>query len=161
MKTNPAGPWSLKLRAYHQSSHLGDEFLLRFSPERVNLSYEAVSALLSWEGEFWRFYGGGEYLLRKEPSDIDPVGLQWGIELRGPRTLPVGGRFLAGLDCKSRQENHWNLSVSLKAGFEFDPGAPGGRSLRLLGLVYEGYSPHGQYYMDRIAFYGVSLAFGF
>ena len=31
------GPGSLRLQVYHQSSHLGDEFLLRNHPERVNL----------------------------------------------------------------------------------------------------------------------------
>src|SRR6185503_17309890 len=43
-----AGRISGRLRPYHQSSHLGDEFLLRPSPpKRVNLSFEAVEALLS------------------------------------------------------------------------------------------------------------------
>ena len=38
---------SAQLRLYHQSSHLGDEFLLRNSVERENLSYEGVDLLLS------------------------------------------------------------------------------------------------------------------
>src|SRR4029079_6992783 len=38
-----AGPFSGRARVYHQSSHLGDEFVLRpNAPERENLSFESV-----------------------------------------------------------------------------------------------------------------------
>jgi hypothetical protein len=39
-------------RVLHQSSHLGDEFLLRNRTTRINLSYEALDLLLSYETEF-------------------------------------------------------------------------------------------------------------
>src|SRR5262249_6925912 len=43
---------SAQLRLYHQSSHLGDEFLLRSAANRasrVNLSYEGVDLLVSYD----------------------------------------------------------------------------------------------------------------
>src|SRR5688500_8110474 len=43
------GDWSAIFRLFHQSSHLGDEFLLRTRPERINLSYESVDLRLSHE----------------------------------------------------------------------------------------------------------------
>ncbi|MGH7860072.1 MAG: DUF1207 domain-containing protein, partial [Candidatus Binatia bacterium] len=59
------GPFSARARLYHQSSHLGDEFLLN-NPEvdRVNLSFEAFDALLSAEYGWLRLYAGGGVLLR-------------------------------------------------------------------------------------------------
>ena len=42
------GPFQALARVFHQSSHLGDEFLLHDRPERVNLSYEAVDLKLSY-----------------------------------------------------------------------------------------------------------------
>ncbi len=58
------GPWSYVLRFYHQSSHLGDEFILgNPGVDRVNLSYEDMELLVSYEWERWRLYGGGGYLL--------------------------------------------------------------------------------------------------
>ncbi len=46
-----AGNFSTFARIYHQSSHLGDEFLLRTRTdlERINLSYEGVDLRLSYE----------------------------------------------------------------------------------------------------------------
>ena len=74
--------WSVRLRVYHQSSHLGDEFLLRNHPERINLSFESLEVLASREGQKWRGYFGGEYVIHREPSDLRPGGLHGGVEYR-------------------------------------------------------------------------------
>ncbi len=44
-----SGPVSMLGRVFHQSSHLGDEFLLRSRIERVNLTYESVDLKLSYD----------------------------------------------------------------------------------------------------------------
>ena len=51
------GPFSTRVRLYHQSSHVGDEFLLR-NPgfNRVNLSFEELEALVSYEYGWARVY---------------------------------------------------------------------------------------------------------
>jgi hypothetical protein len=44
------GSFSNLTRIYHQSSHLGDEFLLRGrADERINLSYEGVNSVISYD----------------------------------------------------------------------------------------------------------------
>ena len=56
------GQASAFARVYHQSSHLGDEFLLRrlTDVERINLSYEGADLRLSYELPYGlRVYGGG------------------------------------------------------------------------------------------------------
>ncbi|MEQ1637082.1 MAG: DUF1207 domain-containing protein [Methylococcales bacterium] len=67
-----SGQFSAFGRIYHQSSHLGDEFLLRATNskfERVNLSYEGADLKLSYELPYGiRVYGGGGGLFHKEPS---------------------------------------------------------------------------------------------
>src|SRR5689334_16883252 len=66
-----AGPVSGRLRVYHQSSHLGDEFLLRPNPpKRENLSFESAEALLSIDLSALRVYGGGESFVRRDPADL-------------------------------------------------------------------------------------------
>jgi chorismate synthase len=95
------GDWSARLRFYHQSSHLGDEFLLRSKPERVNLSFESLELLASYRQAHWRLYGGGEYLVHREPADE----LQGGAGVRGPPARPAppegDGRVLPRL-CAAR-----------------------------------------------------------
>jgi len=54
------GPLSAQVRLFHQSSHLGDEFLLRNRVDRINLSYEGADLRLSVKPWDWlRFYAGG------------------------------------------------------------------------------------------------------
>src|SRR5207244_11521603 len=53
------GSWTTRFRLYHQSSHLGDEYLLHTHAQRVDLTFEAAELLVSKEVAQWRVYGGG------------------------------------------------------------------------------------------------------
>lgn len=140
------GRFSARMRLYHQSSHLGDEFLIREQPERVNLSYEAIELLASGEIGALRLYGGGEYLYHREPEELEPGVLHAGIEYRHPRrTLDIGSvgmaHFIAGMDVKGFEQHDWDAAVSAKAGLEFRPVRDverKGRHWRLLLEYYDG-----------------------
>ncbi len=153
-------PWSARLRLYHQSSHLGDEFLLRTQPERVNLSYESLELLVSREGRRWRVYGGGEVLVHRDPEDLDRLMGHWGLEYHGATRFLGLGRLTAGVDVKNYEEHDWAMDTSIKAGLEFGQREPGRRHLRILAEVYKGFAPHGQFYTERITYFGLGVAFG-
>ncbi|MBU0965087.1 MAG: DUF1207 domain-containing protein [Proteobacteria bacterium] len=156
------GDNSLRLRLYHQSSHLGDELLLSDNhPERVNLSYEAIELIYSREWRGWRGYGGGEYLIHKEPDDLEPLSAHWGIEYRGSKSLVWNGRPVGGVDMKSLEENDWAIDTSVKVGLEFGHPNPGQRRLRLMAQWYKGFDPYGQFYNNDIEYYGLGLSLGF
>ncbi|HDP89897.1 MAG TPA: DUF1207 domain-containing protein [Thioalkalivibrio sp.] len=155
------GPLSARLRLYHQSSHLGDEFLLRVEPERVNLSYESLELLVSRDWARWRAYGGGEVLLRREPSDLERAGLHGGAEYRSQTIITGLGRLVGGVDVKSWQQNDWSPDVSFQAGVEFGRPDPGGRRFRVMLEAYDGHAPHGQFYEAEIAYVGMGLYLGF
>jgi hypothetical protein len=153
---------SLRLRIYHQSSHLGDELLLRANhPERVNLSYESVELIYSYEWHGWRAYGGGEQLFHKEPDDLKPLGAHLGIEYRFSKTLLWNGRPLGGVDMKSLEENDWEIDTSVKIGLEFGHPNPGHRRIRLMAEWYQGFDPHGQFYSNKVEYYGLGVSLGF
>jgi uncharacterized protein DUF1207 len=79
------GPFSALGRVFHQSSHLGDEFLLRTRVNRVNLSYEGLDLKLSYDLPYgFRIYGGGGWLFDQDPSDLKPWTTQGGVEFRSP-----------------------------------------------------------------------------
>src|ERR671918_200505 len=114
---------SVRFRFYHQSSHLGDEFLLHAQPTRVNLSYEAVEVLVSRDVGHWRAYGGGEYILRRDPDELDRALLHAGLEYRNPGTVMRLGRMGAGrgvaaVDAKAIEERAWRVGWSFRAGLE-------------------------------------------
>jgi hypothetical protein len=152
------GGFSARLRAYHQSSHLGDEFLLNVEPERVNLAFESVELILSqWLGPV-RVYGGGEHLFNREPADLESSVVHGGIELR---TSPAhSARLVAALDMKSTEQQDWSPAWSARAGVEIgwarDPGHPP-RTLRLLAEFYDGPSPYGQFYREQIRYWGAGV----
>lgn len=156
------GDNSLRFRIYHQSSHMGDELLQSFNPpERVNLSYEAIELIYSREWRGFRVYGGGEYLVHKEPLDLKPAIAHWGIEYRGSEPLIWNGRPIGGVDVKSLEEHDWKNDTSVKAGLEFGHPNPGQRRLRLLAEWYQGFDPRGQFYVNKVEYYGLGIYLGF
>ena len=156
------GDWSAIFRVFHQSSHLGDEFLLRTQPERINLSYESVDLRLSYEfGDVLRLYAGGGYLFNQEPASLDPWSLQYGAELIGPwPPRDAGWRPIAAVDLQHREENAWSLDFSLRAGIQLD-GVLVTRHLQILLEYFKGRSPNGQFYKDKIEYLGLGAHFHF
>jgi hypothetical protein len=154
---------STLVRLFHQSSHLGDEFLLRSRvPNRVNLSYEGVDARLSCEpGDVWRLYGGAGYLFHRGPSSLRPWSLQWGVEFRSPWPAPdARWRPIAAVDVQNREENDWHADVSVRAGIQLD-GILVTRNLQLLLEYFRGHSPNGQFYREKIDYLGLGMHFHF
>ena len=157
--------WSVRLRYYHQSSHLGDEYLLRTHPDRVNLSFESLEMLVSYEWQRWRAYGGGEYLVSREPQELEPAILHAGIEYRADEaTWNIGrlgaARLVGGLDAKAWQQHDYEVAWSLKTGLEFRPLhdiEQRGRYWQLLLEFYDGPSQYGQFYTYEVRYWGLGL----
>jgi hypothetical protein len=154
--------WSAMLRLFHQSSHLGDEFLLRVHPQRVNLSYESLDLKVSREvGDVLRLYAGGGYLFDQEPSTIDPWSIQYGAELISPwPDRSAGWRPIAAVDLQHREENDWSVDLSARVGVELD-GVLASRSLQILLEYFRGRSSNGQFYTDKVEYFGIGAHFHF
>lgn len=160
--THRRGPYSARARLYHQSSHLGDEFLLsQPNVQRINLSIEATDAMASYEWDRWRVYGGAGYLIGRDPPDLKPGYAETGVEYRSPRFILNLGRLIAGYDLRAFQEESWKAAKSLKIGVELGEADPGRRRVRLLAEYYDGPSPFGQFFQTDIHYVGAGLYFGF
>lgn len=155
------GDTSARLRLYHQSSHLGDEFLLRASPERINLSFESLELLVAQDWGDYRGYLGGEILLRKDPDDLKRRAAHAGIEYRGKNRILDAGQLIAGIDLKSWEENDWYVSKSARFGLEIGDPDPSRRKAALMLEYYQGHAPHGQFYDERISYYGAGIYISF
>ena len=163
------GGFSSRLRVYHQSSHLGDEYLLRAErPDRENLGFEALEVLLSQDLAALRVYAGGEYFLNREPETLPQKLLHGGVELRPSGALGLGSvgsvRLVAAADAKAiEEEGDWNVAVSARAGIEVgrprdDATAPS-RRWSLLFEYYDGQSPYGQFFLNDVRLVGVGFHF--
>jgi hypothetical protein len=150
------------LRVFHQSSHLGDEFLLRTQTNRVNLSYEQVDLLLSYDiKDVLRLYAGGGYLFDQDPSNILPWSVQYGIELTSPwPSRESRWRPIAAVNVQQREENGWSADVSARAGIEID-GVLATRKVQFLLEYFSGHSPNGQFFKDKVEYFGIGTHFHF
>jgi hypothetical protein len=165
-----SGNWSTRVRFYHQSSHLGDEFLLgRPGFNRQNFSYEEVEAIVSYEYRWARLYAGGGYLAQRQPASFDRNRVQWGVELRGPATRSrILGAFYDQLlvtpvlaaDFKSVEELRWIINTNVVGGLEWSR-AGSVRRFRILVNYYHGFNPFGQFFAQKIETVGVGLYFMF
>jgi hypothetical protein len=158
-----AGNVSALTRLFHQSSHLGDEFLLRTRVARVNLSYEGLDLKLSYDLPLgFRLYGGGRVLVDQEPSTLKRWSTQAGMEFRSPRTI-WGKRVrpIAALDLQNHQENAWRTDLSARAGLQFESLQVMGRNLQFLAHYFNGYSPDGQFYKETIEYVGLGVHLNF
>jgi hypothetical protein len=154
--------FSTRIRVYHQSSHLGDEYLLRSEDiERQNLSFESVEFLASQELGPLRVYAGGERIFRREPDTLPSKVFHGGAELRTGRAGPI--QVVAGVDLKTTTLYDWSPAVSGRVGLEMARHGAGDHPARLVTLMlelYEGPSPYGQFFQDDISYVGVGLHFG-
>jgi hypothetical protein len=162
------GGVSARLGLQHQSSHLGDEYLLRDEDlERENLSFESVKLLLSGELAGLRVYAGAESLFGREPADLASMVAQAGLEVRqlapAVRIGNLGAaRLLDGVDLKATDDQDWSPAVSVRAGLETGRARvvdEPSRRWQLLAEFYDGPTPYGQFFRDNIRFVGVGIHF--
>ena len=165
-----SGNWSARLRYYHQSSHLGDEFL-GSHPEIKPSSFilEEAEGILSYDYRWLRFYGGAAVLVHRQPSTIDRTRVQWGFEARAPsmrtRILePFLNRLivtpvLSG-DFKSHEELSWIINTNVLGGFEWSR-TGSRRHFRIMVTYFHGHNPYGSFYNQKIESIGVGAYFTF
>jgi len=155
------GPFSGFLRLHHQSSHLGDEFILNSQTpvKRVNLSFEEVDLKVSYELASWfRIYGGGGMLVGRDLKDLTRGTSQVGVELTSPWTLWDGKmRPVAYADFQANERSNWRVAGSVMAGLQFENARIGDRRLQVLAEYVGGPSPNGQFYTQNTEWIGVGI----
>lgn len=156
-----SGPFSGFVRLHHQSSHLGDEFILnsRTPINRINLSFEELDVKVSYELASWfRIYGGGGWLVGRDPKDLSRGTSQLGTELTSPWTLWGGKvRPVAYVDAQANGRSNWRVASSVMAGLQFEDARIGDRKLQVLAEYFSGPSPNGQFYNQNTEWIGVGI----
>ena len=159
------GPWAVRVRPYHWSSHIGDEFLLRDPPpvERREISLGALETLVSRDLGPARATLGVEAWLDRVPDDLPSWIGVGALDVRPDAALLLGDRValrpVTGLHVRTSAVER-GPSLSLRAGVEL--GRAHARGERRWGIVFEwfdGQSPWGQFYREPLRFTGVSLYF--
>jgi hypothetical protein len=155
------GPFSGFIRVHHQSSHLGDEFILnsRVPVNRVNVSYEDVDLKISYDLASWfRIYGGGGVIVTGDPKELQGGTSQGGAELTSPWTFWDGKiRPVIYSDFQAREGSNWKIASSVKAGLQFENARIGDRKIQVLAEYFGGPSPNGQFYSQNTEWFGIGI----
>lgn len=139
--------WSGFARLYHQSSHLGDEFLLQ-NPgiAREDIHWELLEFIAAYDlRPDARLYLGGGALLRRSSSDIGRGQLRLGGEFRGEQALFWDVHPVMALDLSWQGRGRWRTNVSLHAGLEVHSSWWKRVRVQWMAEYYRGASPDGQF----------------
>ncbi|WP_461109570.1 DUF1207 domain-containing protein [Spirosoma koreense] len=148
------GENNYRIRVYHLSSHLGDDYIFRNqitapSPNAVN--YELLDFTYSRTVNNWRMYGGAGVVLRKT-EERKPISAQLGLFYKRPSTKAA--RLVGGVDVKFWQQTDFRPGIHGGIGIEL------GRTQNNLTFLLEGYSgfrPYSQYEDQQTSWIGVGL----
>jgi hypothetical protein len=161
--------WSFRLRVFHISSHLGDEFLINHPGfDRVNPSIEVGDFAVSYQlTEAIRLYVQPGVIFHSDASfpEKPPLYIQYGTEARflGCKFLKqkLFGTCFFAMHIRNMQFLHWNFDGTYRLGYEFSKLAGVGRKLRFYAGFHNGYSLEGQFQKERIHYFEFNLSYGF
>ena len=128
------GRWQTKLAYYHNSAHLGDEFMIKYPwYERINY----VRDVIVWGNSYYlydwlRLYGEVGYSFFNSGGS-EPWEFQYGTELIQARPTGIRGAPFLAVNGMSRQELDWGGNVCVQVGWAWR----GYRSERLFRLGFE------------------------
>lgn len=152
------GDWALTLEAYHESSHLGDEYEDRFGAKRLDWTREVIGAWVSYHLGPWRLTGGGSYALRDELR-LARTGGSLGVDFRPARERGSGAlRPVGGVYFDAAAATRWRVSASLKAGVVLQP-SPGSREIGLAVIAHDGLSTQRQFFREESRYVGLEVRF--
>jgi hypothetical protein len=160
--------WSFRLRGYHISSHLGDEFLINHPGfDRVNPSNEVVDFFISYQAkEAIRLYVGPGYIVHSDNSfPWKPLFIEYGTEVRflGTKFIKqrLYGTLYLTLHFRNMQELDWNFDGTYRGGYEFSKLQGIGRKFRFYVEYHHGYSYEGQFSKMRDHYMEYNISYGF
>lgn len=152
--------FSGRVMIFHESSHLGDDYIRATGDLGSRYSIDGVRGQLSEQVRALRLYVGGTYLLETVPAP-QRGAVQAGCELtsapyhwlRGhPATL-----FLAQ-DVQSNENAAWNVNSNSVVGVRvLQDGTT--RAIRFQLGYFDGHSPYGQFYLTKEHYANVAIVF--
>lgn len=153
------GSWDLAFEAFHESSHLGDEYSLRFSHPRIEWSRGILGLWVGRQLGPVQLRVNGSYAAL-DRQDLGPVTAAVAADYIGSRLEGLGTAFrpVLAVYMESVQSADWKQTWSARAGIQFG----GGDERRRFGFyltALSGLSTLRQFFGRRSRYAGVELRF--
>ena len=148
---------SIRLRAFHTSSHLSDDYIIRNNitePNPGTLNYEQLDLSGSYQFRKIRLYGGFGFVIT--PNSVrDRFSTQFGFLYRKSVNSKDNFRFITGADIKLFQQNGYTPNIRMGLGIEY-----GNAQATHVGFVLEYYIGHLPYSVmeyNKVNWLGASI----
>ncbi|MDZ7743232.1 MAG: DUF1207 domain-containing protein [Bacteroidota bacterium] len=152
------GKISLRVRYWHVSAHMGDDFIFRYNVPGYYINpviYEQADILFSQEEGIFRFYGGlgivTHVTYERERASVQ-LGFNFKKSFRNENF-----RWIGGIDSKYLEEYHYRPNINAVFGMEL--GKPQNKPLRLMLQYYNGHLPYSLYEFVTVQWLGLSMSF--
>ena len=162
--------WQFRLRGYHISSHIGDEYLLgHLDFKRVNPSAEYLDFFISHDlTDEIRLYSGLGFIVHQDESFKNKrFYAATGFEVRLPRfgfynpSQMLYGQPVFGFYLRTQQNFRRHVDTTYVLGYEFGKLAGLQKRLRAVLEYHDGYSFEGQFSHCATSFLQIRLTYGF
>ena len=151
--------WSHRLRLYHISAHLGDDFIYRFYINSYldNLRiYEVLDFSTAYTSKNWCVYGTIGFIPHsayKRKRILGDAGFRWNKPIASKDWL----RWMAAMHIQIEQETKFYPGTRIAAGIEL--GKQGSAPFTIMLDFFHGYIPYSIYDKARISWIGGSMSF--
>jgi len=146
-----------RMSLFHQSSHLGDDYIIRndiVRPTSNVLNYEQLDIMRSSSINNSRYYYGLGYNI--SPNTIRKrISLQLGYYLNKDLKFKNGLGYFYGIDVKSFEQNKYRPGIKLGAGLEI--GRHKSNPVRLIIEYYKGHMPYSIFEYKQVRSLGLGL----
>lgn len=164
------GCWGYRVRFYHISSHIGDEFLLS-NPnfDRRNASSEFMDFYVSYDPcRTLRFFGGIGAIVRSDESfRRKEIYLEYGAEAEFPqwgfyheRSRLIGEPFIAA-HIRHAAEHRYRFDHTYVAGYQFGKRCGSERKVRIFAEYHKGFSAEGQFCVLKTDYITLRVSYGY
>jgi len=159
--------WSGRLRFFHRSAHIGDEFADSTGAQRIEFGGEAIEVLNALHFGAFRVYGGGGWVVHSNTRYTavllsenrgDQFTAQAGFDATWPVWPERGIGLVAGLDWQTAQRTGWRPATGAAVGIEY---RRADRFVRLTARAFDGTSPMGEFFLTNERYGGLEFELGF
>jgi len=148
-----------RISLFHQSSHLGDDYIIRnfiVTPTLNTQNYEQLDFAFSKRFAGWGYHAGGGYNV--SPNTVRKrLLLQTGADWSHPLKTRPGLAILAAVDVKVYE--HVDYSPNIRMGFGLEFAGQTQTPLKLLFTWYLGHLPYSTLEYQKVHLAGLSLIF--
>lgn len=147
----------VRLRTFHLSSHIGDDYALRHSDTISNdksVNYEQVDLTYMRTSDKYYFYAGVGWIYTIHVFR-ERLSFQTGGMLNFRESKPLS--YFAGTDIKILEENGYLPDARMAAGISFNHNSR--PILRLWAEYYTGHLPYSTIDYGRVKWTGLAMAF--